>query len=94
MIQSTSFSDPTGRARDLAGIETSRGTQSTAKRESLSTASNDYLRSALTSLPEIRTDMVARGMALASDPEYPSAEVIQKVSALIVGSPDLAEDLG
>jgi hypothetical protein len=36
--------------------------------------------------------MVARGKKLAADPDYPSEEVMRKVAALIVNSPQLSDD--
>lgn len=50
------------------------------------------LRSGLQAVPEVRPEVVARAQALAADPSYPSDDIIQKVSALIVNSPDLSED--
>lgn len=50
------------------------------------------LRAGLQQAPEIRPEVVARAQALADDPSYPSDDIIQKVSALIVNSPDLSED--
>lgn len=50
------------------------------------------LNAALADQPEVRPEVVARGRALAADPDYPSAAVLQKVAQLIVASPDLSED--
>lgn len=50
------------------------------------------MRSALERQPEIRPDVVARGQALAADPHYPSASIIQSVAGKILASPDLSED--
>ena len=60
----------------------------------LSTAAAQQLQNALASQPEVRPDVVARGQALAADPDYPSAAVIRSVAALIVNSPDLSEEQG
>ena len=35
--------------------------------------------------PEIRPEVVARGRALASDPNYPPPDVISKLAGLVVG---------
>jgi hypothetical protein len=35
--------------------------------------------------PAVRPDAVAKGVALAADPNYPPAEMIQKLAGLIVG---------
>lgn len=50
------------------------------------------LRAGLQNIPEIRPEVVERAQALAADPSYPSDDIILKVSALIVNSPDLSED--
>ncbi len=50
------------------------------------------LRASLQQVPEIRPEVVERARALAADPAYPSAEVIGKISAAIVNSPDLSEE--
>jgi len=46
------------------------------------------LQDALTSQPAIRPEVVARGRELAADPSYPSAEILRKVSEVILRSPD------
>ncbi|MBI3885839.1 MAG: hypothetical protein HY302_08960 [Opitutae bacterium] len=91
MIQSThSTSDPR-----LAAIDTtahSPGAKALAVgRDHLSTAHSQALSAALARTPEARPEVVARGKALAADPSYPSAEIIGRVSALIVRSADLTE---
>lgn len=50
------------------------------------------LRSSLQQVPEIRPEVVERARALAADPAYPSADIIRKISADIVNSPDLSEE--
>lgn len=50
------------------------------------------LRASLQQVPEIRPEVVERARALAADPAYPSADIINKVSATIVNSPDLSEE--
>jgi hypothetical protein len=42
--------------------------------------------------PEIRPEVVARARALAADPDYPSAAIIQRIGEKILGAPDLSED--
>ncbi len=61
--------------------------------DSLSTASAQLLRAKLSSEPEIRPDVVARGRALAADPSYPSATIIGAVASKIVLSSDPSDDL-
>ncbi len=60
--------------------------------DSMSTANAAALRSALVAQPEIRPEVVERARALAADPGYPSAAIIQKVSEQILKAPDLSED--
>jgi hypothetical protein len=50
------------------------------------------LREALARQPEIRPEVVARGLALAADSSYPPPEVLLKVASLILRSPDPSED--
>jgi hypothetical protein len=50
------------------------------------------LNAALADQPETRPEVVERGRALAADPDYPSAAILQKVAQMIVASPDLSED--
>ncbi len=50
------------------------------------------LRSSLQQVPEMRPEVVERARALAADPAYPSADIIRKISAAIVNSPDLSEE--
>jgi hypothetical protein len=58
----------------------------------LSLSQGDGLRQALEAQPEIRPEMVEKGRALAADPSYPSAAIIQRIAQAIVGSPDPSED--
>ena len=60
--------------------------------DSLSTASAELLKAKLSSEPEIRPEAVARGRALAADPNYPSAKIMGEVARRIVQSPDPSEE--
>lgn len=60
--------------------------------DSLSTANAEMLKAKLSSEPEVRPDVVARGRALAADPSYPSMQIIGEVARKIVQSPDPSED--
>jgi hypothetical protein len=51
------------------------------------------LKSALASQPAIRPEVVARARALAADPNYPSPQILRKVGEVILGSPDLTEQV-
>ena len=61
--------------------------------DQLSTAGAEFLKAKLASEPEIRPAMVEKGKALAADPNYPSAAVINSVASKILQSPDPSEDL-
>jgi hypothetical protein len=62
------------------------------QQDSVSTDNLDGLRSALAGQPEVRPDVVARGLALAADPNYPSAAILKSVASAILSAPDLSED--
>ena len=96
MIDSTSSSDRASRASAVPVEIANRAAYASAdgQRDRLSTAAAEQLQTALASQPEIRPEVVARGRALAADPDYPSAAVIRRVATLIVNSPDLSEDQG
>ena len=64
----------------------------TQGRDSLSLSQADGLRQALAGQPEVRPEMVAKGLALAADPDYPSKAIIQRIAQAIVDSPDPSED--
>jgi hypothetical protein len=94
MITTTSSSD---RAGGTDPVSLSLAKPSAARplpppQDSISTDNLDGLRSALAQQPEVRPEMVAKGQALAADPSYPSAEVMQRVAGMILSAPDLSED--
>jgi hypothetical protein len=91
MIQSMSNSDRVLRA-DATAVTPSKAPFKTKTNDRLSTENTSRLRAALAQQPEIRPEVVERGRALAADPSYPSPEIIRKISAMIVQSPDLSED--
>jgi len=49
------------------------------------------LKTALSSQPEIRPEVVERARTLAADPSYPSAAILRQVGRVILNSPDSAE---
>ena len=91
MIQSThSKTDPFLTA--INGASVSHDARSLAMgRDRLSTEQSTSLSAALARTPEIRPEVVERGRALAADPSYPSKEIINRLSDLIVRSDDLTE---
>ena len=60
--------------------------------DQFSADSSATLRVALTKQPEIRPEVVARGRALAADPNYPSATILRSVGETLMKSPDLSEE--
>jgi len=93
MIDSTS---PLDRASRNASVPDEAATPGSARalriRDSLQTNKAAQLDAALGGQPEIRPDVVARGMALAADPNYPGPAVLSRVASVIVNSPDPTED--
>lgn len=49
----------------------------------LSAELSEKVRQTLSSMPEIRPEVVERGRQLAADPSYPSPEIVQKIASLI-----------
>jgi hypothetical protein len=93
MIDSTSSSDRAARA----GVPpTEPPKYAPARRlsdsDTFSADQAGQLQAALAQQPEIRPEVVARGLKLAADPNYPPPEVIDHLAGLIVNSPDLSED--
>jgi hypothetical protein len=92
MINSTTSTDRTVPATSVAAAGQSGSHPTPPRPDKLSTESDEFLRSALSRQPEVRPDVVERAKALAADPSYPSAEILNRVAGLIVNSPDLSED--
>ncbi len=92
MISKTTPIQGTQPPLQLQGLAASLGTRrsSTGEDKLLATRISS-LQQALTRYPEIRPEVVARGQALAIDPDYPSAQVLDTVAGLIAASPDLTE---
>jgi len=91
MINSTSSSDRTQRTESVPPVVLkSPGLRPETDR--FSAANTATLRAALAAQPEIRPEVVARGKALAADPNYPSATVLQRVGAILLNSPDPTEN--
>ena len=56
--------------------------------DSLSSANTSGLREALAQTSEIRPEVVARGKALAIDPNYPPRQLIESLARLMIDSRD------
>jgi hypothetical protein len=93
MIQTTSSSDRTG-GPDPVSLPLSKPAVRPLpqQQDTVSTDNLNGLRNALAAQPEIRPEVVARGQALAADPGYPSAAVLQRVAGIILNAPDPSED--
>jgi hypothetical protein len=93
MIPSTSPSDRTAGANFIsADLQKPAFIPPSEENDSLSTDKAEQLRAALDQQPEVRPAVVARGMALAADPDYPSDSVIRSIAGQILASPDLTEE--
>lgn len=93
MISSTSSSDRAPRPEHIPAPSPSAARLPTQRPDQISTENAAFLRAELQRQPAIRPEVVARGQALAKDPNYPSAEVLKKVAEQILASPDLSEDV-
>ena len=92
MISSTSSSDRAARPELVSSTGPVSARPTAPRPDQISTEHAAFLRSELVRQPEIRPEVVARGLALAADPSYPSAAIIQSVASKILASPDLSED--
>lgn len=92
MINSTSSSDRTSRT-DAVTPSSQKPAGHGIIADHFSAEQSAALRESLARHPEIRPEVVARGRALAADPSYPSPEILRKVSAAILASPDHTEDI-
>lgn len=52
--------------------------------DSLSVERSMAIDNAMSRIPEIRPEVVARGKALLADPNYPGSQISERVAALIV----------
>jgi hypothetical protein len=93
MIHTTSSSDRAGGPDPVSLNLTKPAVRPLPQQlDTVSTDNLDGLQTALSNQPEIRPEVVARGQALAADPNYPPADVIKSVASMILNSPDLSED--
>jgi len=93
MIQSTSSSDRTaGPGAFVSFTQQPALPPAVQGQDSVTLGHTGQLQSALGQQPEIRPEMVEKGRALAADPDYPSAAIIQGLAGMILNSPDPSED--
>jgi len=94
MIHSASSSSASARNdASAAAASASTGRALPAPQDQIHIDKSASLRAALQQVPEIRPEVVERAKALAADPAYPSDSIVRRISAAIVNSPDLSEDL-
>ena len=92
MISSTTSTDRSARPELIPASVTARPRNPRLSPDQISTESAEFLRAELKRQPAVRAEVVARGRALAADPNYPPMEVLKKVAQQILKSPDLSED--
>lgn len=92
MISSTTSTDRSARPETLLASAAARPRIARLSPDQISTESAEFLRAELKRQPAVRAEVVARGRALAADPNYPPMETLRKVAAQILKSPDLSED--
>ncbi len=92
MILSTTSTDRSARPELTPASVTPRSRKPGSPSDQISTESAEFLRAELKRQPAVRPEVVARGRALAADPNYPSMATLGKVAEQILKSPDLSED--
>jgi hypothetical protein len=92
MISSTSSTDRAVRPDLVSGSGQSSERPYKPRPDQISTESAAFLHSELQRQPEVRPEVVERARALASDPNYPSQDILRSVAQQILQSPDLSED--
>jgi len=92
MINSTTPSDRTPRADSIQTTRHKVVVRNPDGGDQFTAENSAALRIALSRIPEVRPEMVARGRALAADPNYPSPEILRHVVEAIANSPDISED--
>lgn len=91
MIHSTSPSDRTARTDAVASTPAKAAVRGPGA-DQFNAEHSSALKAALAAQPEVRADVVQRGLALAADKNYPSVEILRDVASQIVRSPDLTQD--
>jgi hypothetical protein len=93
MIHFTSKADSSLRPEALSGqpLRIRISAQESAGAERLSASSQATLQSVLRSQPELRPEVVERGRQLVVDGNYPSKEIVRRLSEILVNSIDLSE---
>ena len=92
MISSTISTDRSARPELTPASSSLRQCNPRLPSDQISTESAEFLRAELKRQPAVRPEVVARGRALAADPNYPPMDALRKVAEQILRSPDLTED--
>jgi hypothetical protein len=92
MISSASSPDRTPRAESATGYGPATRRPFTTRPDSVTIHRAAFLRAELVRQPEIRPEVLARGLALRDDPNYPPREVMASVASTILATPDLTDD--
>ena len=91
MISSASSPDRPSRPDVVASPGSSAGRPYAPRPDQISTQSAEFLRAELQRQPEVRPEVVARGMELAADPQYPPVDILRQIAGGLMHSPDLSE---
>jgi hypothetical protein len=67
--------------------------KSSAQTDALSLDSSAALRAELEASPVTRTEKVEAAKALIVSPNYPPAEIIRRISELLISTPDLTSEI-
>ncbi len=92
MINPTSSSDRSSPANGAEAASAHAHRRSAPRPDKLALDSMLQLQKALHSQPEIRPEVVERGIQLAADDSYPSKNVLRQIGGMLMASPDLSED--
>ncbi len=91
MISSASSPDRSSRPEPVSVPAKSVVRAPAPRPDSVSTEQAAFLRAELARQPEIRPEVVTRGLQLAADPAYPDAAIVRKVAEQILRADDPSE---
>ena len=93
MINSTSNTDSVLRTPTIAGkpSQITKTVPNQPDTDRLSASNQENLKALLQSQPEIRPEVVANAKKMAINGNYPPAEIIRRLSEMLVRSVDLSE---
>ena len=92
MIDSTSSSHRTAQLERFTSLDIGASRPSGARTDHVSVERIAFLRAELLRQPEIRSEVVERARALATDPNYPLPAMNLALARLILSAPDHSED--